>query len=416
MTESTTARLAAAPHICASSHCDCGLTRRDMLRLGALATSGIAAPLLFAGDARAQAFKGDDQPVKIGYLPITDATPLLVAHGRGLFEKQGLKTEAPRLFRSWAQIVEAFVSGQVNVIHLLTPATLWVRYGSKFPAKIVAWNHINGSALTVLPEVNSIADLGGKTVAVPFWYSVHNILLQDVLRKEGLSAVTRPREAAIGPREVNLVVLAPAEMVSALASKAIAGFIVAEPFNAAAELAGVGKILRFSGDLWKDHACCVTFLAERDLAERPEWSQRVTNAIVQGQLWTRENRLETASLLSSTGERRYTPHPARTLAKVLAATDYADYEAKGIVRNKGWHQRRIDFQPYPYASYTEQLVRSIKATKVEGDTRFLDNLNPKFVAQDLVDTRFVRKAIDSVGGPVVFGVPADYTRRETLIA
>ena len=102
-------------HICASSDCDCGMTRRDFLRLSALGTASAAAPLLFAGDAMAQQGpKGDDQPVKIGYLPITDATPLLVAHGRKLFEAEGLQTETPRLFRSWAQIVEAFVSGQDN--------------------------------------------------------------------------------------------------------------------------------------------------------------------------------------------------------------------------------------------------------------------------------------------------------------
>lgn len=156
-------------HLCLSSDCDCGLTRRDVLRLSALTAAGAASVLLKAGDARAQAFKGDDQPVKIGYLPITDATPLLVAHGRKLFEAEGLKTETPRMFRSWAQIVEAFVAGQVNVIHLLSPATLWVRYGSRFPAKVVAWNHVNGSALTVAPHINSVADLGGKTVAIPFW-------------------------------------------------------------------------------------------------------------------------------------------------------------------------------------------------------------------------------------------------------
>ena len=403
-------------HICASSACDCGLTRRDMLRLGALAGASVAAPLLAAGDARAQAFKGDDQPVKIGYLPITDATPLLVAHGRGLFEKEGLKAEAPRLFRSWAQIVEAFVAGQVNVIHLLSPATLWVRYGAKFPAKIVAWNHLNGSALTVLPEINTLSQLGGRTVAIPFWYSIHNILLQDIFRKEGLTAVSAARGAQVGPKEVNLVVLAPAEMVSALAAKSIAGYIVADPFNAAAEIAGVGKILRFSGDVWRDHACCVTFLAERDVADKPEWAQRVTNALVKAQLWTRDNRLETATLLSSAGERKYTPHPPRTLAKVLAATDYVEYEKAGVVVNKGWHQRRIDFQPYPYASYTEQLVRAIKATKVEGDTAFLNALDPKFVARDLVDDRFVRKAIQAAGGPQVFGISADYTRREVIIA
>src|SRR5690606_16087928 len=151
-----------------------GMTRRDFLRMSALTSAAAASPLLFAGDAMAQNFKGDDQPVKIGYLPITDAAPLLVAHGRKLFEQQGLKVETPRLFRSWAQITEAVVAGQVNVIHMLSPATLWVRYGSKFPAKVVAWNHINGSALTVQNEINSVPELGGKTVAIPFWYSIHN--------------------------------------------------------------------------------------------------------------------------------------------------------------------------------------------------------------------------------------------------
>lgn len=401
-------------HFCAATGCDdCGLSRRDWLRLSAL-TAAAAGPLLRLGDARAQAFKGDDQPVRIGYLPITDATPLLVAHGRGLFEAEGLKTEAPRLFRSWAQIVEAFVAGQVNVIHLLSPAALWVRYGSRFPAKIVAWNHVNGSALTVAPQIRTVAELGGKTVAVPFWYSIHNILLQQLLRQAGLSAVTRPRDAALKPNEVNLIVLAPAEMVSALAAKAIAGFIVAEPFNAAAEIAGVGRVLRFSGDVWKNHACCITFLAERDLVQRPEWSQRVTNALVQAQLWTRDNQLATSRLLSSAGERRYTPHSVQALSKVLATTDYADYEAGGIVHNRGWTQRRIDFQPYPFPSYTEELVRLLRQTRVEGDAGFLERLDPAFAAADLVDTRFVRQAIAKAGGPARFGLSADWQRKEVL--
>lgn len=403
------------PHVCASPACGCGLTRRDFLRLSALATAAVASPLLSAGDAVAQTRRGDDVPVRIGYLPITDATPLLVAHARGLFEAEGLRTEAPRLFRSWAQIVEAFVAGQVNVVHLLSPTTLWVRYGTQFPAKVVAWNHMNGSALTVAHEIDSVTDLGGKTVAIPFWYSIHNILLQKLLSAHGLTAVTRARGSAIAASEVNLIVLPPAEMVSALAGKGIAGFIVADPFNAAAEINKVGKVLRFSGDIWKDHACCVTFLAERDIAERPQWAQRVTNAIVKAQLWTRNNQLDAAKLLSATGDRRYTPHSVEVLAKVLSATDYASYEASGVARNKGWHQRRIDFQPYPFPSYTEELVRSLLTTKIEGDTAFLSRLDPAFVARDLVDDRFVVEALNGVGGPQAFGLPADLRRRETLV-
>jgi ABC-type nitrate/sulfonate/bicarbonate transport system substrate-binding protein len=87
-------------------------------------------------------------------------------------------------------------------------------------------------------------------------------------------------------------------------------------------------VLRLSGDVWKNHACCVTFLAERDIAERPEWAQRVTNAIVKAQLWTRSNQLDAAKLLSSADDNRYTPHSPQVLAKVLATTDYASYEAR----------------------------------------------------------------------------------------
>lgn len=402
-------------HVCASPACGCGLTRRDMLRLSLLATAGIAAPLLTAGNALAQKFKGDDQPVRIGYLPITDATPLLVAHGRKLFEAEGLKTEKPRLFRSWAQIVEAFVAGQVNVVHLLSPATLWVRYGTKFPAKVVAWNHVNGSALTVLPEIERFTDLGGKTVAIPFWYSVHNVLLQQVLRANGLEVVSGSPSGQRSARQVNLVVMAPSEMVSALANKSIAGYIVAEPFNALAEIAGIGKILQFSGDVWKNHACCVTFLSERDLTDRPEWAQRVTNALVRAQLWTRSNQAEASRLMSNAGPGRYTPHTPAALAKVLVASDYAAYEKSGIVKHRDWEQRRIDFQPFPFASYTEELVRAILNTKVEGDAGFLKKLDPAFAARDLVDDRFVRKAIAAVGGPAKFGLPASLTRKEVIV-
>lgn len=401
-------------HLCTTGNCGCGITRRDMLRLTTLATASVAAPLLAAGNARAQSSRGDDQPVRIGYLPITDATPLLVAHARKLFETEGLHTEQPRLFRSWAQIVEAFIAGQVNVVHLLSPTTLWIRYGSKFPAKVIAWNHVNGSALTVAHDVQSVADLGGKTVAIPFWYSIHNIVLQQLLAKAGLSIATKARGATVGPREVNLVVLPPAEMVSALASHAISGYIVAEPFNAAAENLKVGKVLRFTGDVWKNHACCVATLSERDIAERPEWAQRVTNALVKAQLWTRNNQLDTAKLLSAGGPGKYTPHSLPVLSKVLASTDYEAYERSGVVKHKDWHERRIDFQPYPYPSYTEQLVRALRDTRVEGDRRFLEALDPAFVARDLVDDRFVRKALAEVGGPGAFGEPSSLRRNEVI--
>lgn len=402
-------------HICASSSCDCGISRRDWLRVTAL-SGAAAAPLLRAGDAAAQANKGDDVPVRIGYLPITDATPLLVAHSRKLFEAEGLRTEKPRLFRTWAQIIEAFVAGQVNVVHLLSPTTMFVRYGSQFAAKVVAWNHMNGSALAVARHINSVKDLGGTQVAIPFWYSIHNVVLQQLLRANGLKAVSRARSGALAADEVNLVVMPPAEMVSALAAKAVSGYIVAEPFVAAAEVSGVGKVLRFVGDVWQNHACCLLTLAERDITERPEWAQKVTNAMVKAQLWTRDNQLETAKLLASSGEGKYTPHGLPVLTKVLAATEMAQYTREGVIKHPQWNQRRIDFQPYPYASYTEELVKALQVTHVEGNAAFLEKLDPKFVARDLVDDRFVKAALKQVGGLKAFGHAESFTRKEIIAA
>jgi NitT/TauT family transport system substrate-binding protein len=388
-------------------------SRRDIVKLSALLTAAGALPALRAFDAKAQ---GADEPVGIGYLPITDATPLLVAHANGYFEAEGLKAEKPVLLRSWSQLAEAFISGQVNVVHMLSPIAIWARYSSKVPAKVVAWNHTAGSALTVGKAINSVKDLGGKTVAIPFWYSIHNVVLQELLRANGLTPVSKKNEPAAN--EVNLIILAPSDMVPALANGQIAGYIVAEPFNAAGEALGVGKVLRFTGDVWKDHACCVVLLHEKATTERPEWSQKLVNAIVKAQHWTRANRLDTAKLLSKDGPNKYTPHAVDVLKKVLdpEKADIGGYLASGAIRNKDWNESRIDFQPYPYPSYTEQLVKLLKTTLIEGDKGFLDTLDPAFAAKDLVDDSFVRKAVTASGGLAAFALPESFERQEVIVS
>ncbi|WP_017940259.1 ABC transporter substrate-binding protein [Zestomonas thermotolerans] len=388
-------------------------SRRDFLKLASLLTVAGAMPLL--SSLKARAASEPDAPVRIGYLPITDATPLLVAHANGLLEAEGIQSERPVLLRSWAQVIEAFISGQVNVIHLLSPMTVWARYGSKVPAKVVAWNHVGGSGLTVAPNITEVKQLGGQNVAIPFWYSIHNVVLQRILREAGLTPVSKGN-GPVAANEVNLIVLPPSDMPPALASRRIAGYIVAEPFNALAENLKVGRIQRFTGDVWRNHACCVVFMHEHDLNERPEWSQKVVNAIVKAQLWTREHRAEAARLLSKEGANRYTPHAPEVLGRVLApaADERQGYIASGAIRHAGWEDKRIDFQPYPFPSYTEELVRQLKQTLIEGNNGFLAELDPAATARDLVDDRFVRNSLAAVGGLEAFGFPAAFERDEEI--
>lgn len=384
--------------------------RRQFLKLSGLFTAMGALPLLQMHNLARAA--DPNAPVKIGYLPITDATPLLVADHLQYYQEQGLEVEKPRMFRSWAQLVEAFLAGQVNVVHLLAPMTIWARYGSQSKAKVVAWNHMSGSGLTVLNEINQIKDLGGKTVAIPFWYSLHNVVLQHLLKNQGLEPISNGNPNA---GQVKLVVMAPSDMVPALANKQIAGYTVAEPFNASAEVLKAGKILRFTGDVWKDHACCVVLMHEQDLQQRPEWTQKVVNAVVKAQAWIQDNRSETAHILSRDNERRYTPHSREALSQVLVPEllDRELYESNGAIVNTQWNEKRIDFQPYPFPSYTEELVRKLKTTLVSGRNDFLQALDPAFVANDLVDDRFVKKAILDNGGLATFGLES-FTRQETI--
>lgn len=398
---------------CGDSQHIAGSSRREFLKLASLFTVAGALPLLtqlqqvHAAEVNA--------PLRIGYLPITDAAPLLIAHNNGLFEQQGLQVEKPRMFRSWAQLVEAFLSGRINVVHMLSPMTVWARYGSKMPAKVVAWNHINGSTITTAlgQKIEKLEDLGGTTFAIPFWYSVHNVILQQLFLKHGLEPIQVGEPKA---NQVKLVVMAPSDMLPGLATGRISGYIVAEPFNAAAELKGIGKVWRFCGDIWKEHACCVVQMHDADLTKRPEWSQKVVNGIVQAQAWIRDNREATTKILSKDHTQRYTPHTYEVLAKVLLESEeeHQAYTQGQAIQHSSWQQKRIDFQPYPYPSYTEKLVELLKVTEVKGNRRFLEGLEPSFVAQDLVDDRFAKQAIEAIGGMQVFGQQG-YQREEIII-
>ena len=405
------------------------ITRAQFLNtLGAVALGAVASPLLGAcgGDEEESASGGPvspskvaDIPVKVGYLPITDSTPLTLGYAGDYFANEGLNAEKPALFRGWSQLAEAFMADQVNVAHFLMPMTVWMRYGIGFPVKVVAWDHINGSALTVHQEggIDSIKDLGGKQIAVPFWYSIHNVVLQMALRHHNLEAVIQDRNRELASNQVNLFVMAPPDMPTALGNRSIDGYIVAEPFNAAGELLANGKIIRFTGDIWKDHACCVAVLSEKYIDENPEWAQRVLNSIAKAQLGALKDIPGTAQLLSKDGS-GLLPQAANVIERAMSKYDLETYGPQGTnaIHHPEWGASRIGFQPWPYPTYTIELVNQIKQTKVEGDTSFLGDLSGDHAAEDLVEYTLVREAYNAAGGPAAFNIAEEqaFERKEII--
>ena len=115
------------------------MSRRDFV-MDTLAAGGLAAT--FGLSASAPAWSSiqppEDEILRIGYLPITDATVLLVGHAMGFFEEEGIKTERPTLIRGWSPLIEGFAAGKFNLVHFLKPIPIWMRYNKGFPMKIMS--------------------------------------------------------------------------------------------------------------------------------------------------------------------------------------------------------------------------------------------------------------------------------------
>lgn len=376
------------------------VSRRSMLK-GLAALGGMAGLSgLMASSALAQGKKFSkpfDPVLKIGYIPITDAATLLVAHEMGFFKKEGIKSEPPTLIRGWSPLVEAFSAQRFNLTHMLIPVPIYMRYNNKFPVKITAWNHTNGSGIIVSKKagIKTLKDFGGKQFAVPFWYSIHNIIGQKLLRDEGITPVIRPQNAKLAPNECNFLVLNPPDMPPALAAGQIDAYVVAEPFNALGELRAGGEMFRFTGDVWKGHPCCVVIMHEDDATDpaRAKWAQGVHNAIVAAQLHLTNNRQAMAQMLSRDGK-KYLPFPKEVVERAMMAYSVPDYNNPPAIQHPEWGQSRINFQGWPFPSATRQVVTEMKQTLVGGDLAFLNDLTPEFVEKDLVNYTYIKNALN----------------------
>jgi NitT/TauT family transport system substrate-binding protein len=395
-----------------------GMSRREFVRMSTRLGLLAAATAALGSSCRT---KVQDPVLKIGYLPITDATALLIGHAQGFFEQEGLVVDKPVLMRGWPEVAEGFLAGNFNLVHLLLPIPIYMRYAQKHPVKIVAWNHMNGSALTVGMKsgIKRMEDIRGKQIAVPHWYSMHNIILQLCMRQFGIEAVVQDRNIPLKENQTNLFVMKPPDMPTAMSSGSIDGYIVAEPFNAAGEVLAQGSIVRFTGDVFKNHPCCVAVMNEKDLQERPEWSQKVLNGLVKAQHWIINNRDQVPHILSKEGN-GYLPLPEAVIKRSMIKYDEQTYGVQGgtgAIRHPAWGVSRIGFQPYPYESASREIVTMLKQTKVEGQAGFLQSLDAELVVKELFDYGLVKNAAEKVGGLQLFeGVDASkpYVRTEII--
>lgn len=198
----------------------------------------------------------DENVVKIAYLPITHSLAAL-EEADELETGDGIKVELVK-YGSWPELLDALKTGRVDGASVLIELAMKSKQEG-IGLKAVVLGHRDGNVVIVSNDINTAADLKGKTFAIPHRQSSHNILLNETLATAGLTV-----------DDVNVTELAPTEMPSALASGQIDGYCVAEPFGAMGVLLGAGKVLYSSEELWPDSLCCGLVLTDKFIEERPE--------------------------------------------------------------------------------------------------------------------------------------------------
>ena len=208
---------------------------------------------------------GEVTTLKIAYLPITHALPLFEASK--LLEERGSNVQIELVkYGGWSELMDALNTGRVDGASVLIEMAMKAKEQG-IPLTLELLGHRDGNVVITSDAIQNAENLAGKTFAIPNPQSSHNILLQILLEKNGLTK-----------EDINIVEMTPAEMPSALQNGQIDGYCVAEPFGAKAVDAGIGHVFATSEELWPDSICCGIVLNEEAVAGKEEALKVFRNA------------------------------------------------------------------------------------------------------------------------------------------
>jgi nitrate/nitrite transport system substrate-binding protein len=317
------------------------------------ATAGAALAAVFpmrAAQALAQEKPGplEKRDLKIGFIPITCATPIIMAEPMGFYKKQGLNVQVLKA-SSWAMIRDISINGETDATHMLSPMPLAISLGvgsQSVPYVMPAVENINGQAITLHIKhkgVKSAAEMKGFKFGVPFDYSMHNFLLRYVLAEDGVDP----------DRDVQIRAVPPPEMVANLRAGNLDGYLAPDPFNQRAVFEGVGFIYMLSKDIWPGHPCCA-FAAKREFADKmPNTFKATLLSILDATQYARD-RSHRKEIAAAIAPRNFLNQPVEVLEQVLTGV-FPD----GLGNNRNVPDR-IDFDPFPYQSMAVWILTQLK--------------------------------------------------------
>ncbi len=303
---------------------------------------------------------------KLGFIPLTDSAPLIIAKEKGLFAKYGMKDVEVLKQTSWPvtrdNLETGSAGGGIDGAHILSPMPYFMSMGmtktkQPVPMYILARLNTNGQAISVantykdakiqlkgagFKDVLAKAKAGGKSdlkVAVTFPGGTHDLWMRYWLSANGVD----PNQ------DVSIVPVPPPQMVSNMKTASMEAFCVGEPWNGRLVNQKLGYTALVTGELWKDHP-------EKAFAMRADWvdknpkaAKAILMAIQEAQQWCDkpENKEEMCKIVS--GPKWFDVPVADILGRIQGKIDYGDGRTEANYPNsmKFW----ADNTSYPYQSH-----------------------------------------------------------------
>jgi ABC-type nitrate/sulfonate/bicarbonate transport system substrate-binding protein len=305
--------------------------------------------------------------VRIGFVALIDAAPIIMAHELGYFRKEGLDVSLCRQI-GWGNVRDKLAFGQLNASHALLGLPLQCHIGQNWPGEpVVALMSLGsgGDAITlsdrlVRAGVNSAVSLRkfikqSNGHLKPIFAHVSSCSMHHYLLRDWLAA------GEINPDEdVRLCVLPPAQMAGQIASGHLDGFCVGEPWNTMAHRSGAGHIVSLTTDILPSHP-------EKVLAVNQRWAQResdllapLVRAVLRGCAYCAKTSNHSTLAKTLSDAKYLNVSDEIILASLVLDRTFGMRPSLGNIRPHDWTMRSFD-ATFPSVSHfawmTSQMIR-----------------------------------------------------------
>jgi nitrate/nitrite transport system substrate-binding protein len=255
--------------------------------------------------------KTEQDVIRLGFIPLTDCAPIVMAKELGLFKKYGLNVEVTKE-ASWANVRDKILTGELDGAHCLfsMPFSVYTGVGGKEGSemKIAMILNNNGQAITLskdfcgkvgfkqMNKVNPVVLAKQKadkevTFAMTFPGGTHDIWLRYWLAAAGVNQKTS-----------KIITIPPPQMVANMKVGNMDGFCVGEPWNGVAVKQNIGFTQIATQDIWEHHPEKALVVNKKFSETRREDLKKVMKAVLEACKWldNRANRKKAAEVIGKT--------------------------------------------------------------------------------------------------------------------